>query len=137
MGHAGMTGNLTVMTQSAYAAWYAALPVQSATTSTASSGGPTAMITIPSGIGNDKSLNFQSPSITVAAGTTVTWVNQDTGSVHDVDFTSTPSGASVATSPNTNKWVNNEYSVTLTVPGTYTYICDYHDWMMGTITVTG
>jgi cytochrome c oxidase subunit II len=141
IGHATMIGNLTVVSQASYNNWYNALPVQSTNTTTTSTGaptGPTTTVTIPAGISTDKSLNFQPSAITVAAGTTITWVDKDTV-IHDIDFTSMPPGASLATnpSPNSNKWVNAEYSVTLTVPGTYTYVCDYHNWMTGTITVTG
>ena len=111
---------------------------QSTSSSSSASSSASSTIIIPAGIGNDKSLNFQPSNITVAAGTTITWVDKDT-SIHDIDFTSMPAGASLATnpSPNTTKWTGDMYSVTLTVPGTYTYVCDYHDWMTGTITVTG
>jgi len=96
-------------------------------------------IVIPSGIGSDRSLNFQPSSISVASGTTITWVNDDT-SIHNIDFLTMPSGATISPnpSPNTNTWSGNTFSVTLTVPGTYTYECQYHaTWMTGTITVTG
>ena len=112
----------------------------SSATSSSSSGGPNT-ITIPAGVGNHQdSLNFQPASITVAAGTTVTWVNHDTTSIHNVYFLTMPTGATIAAnpSPDTTTWTNNMYSVTLTVPGTYTYECQYHSgWMQGTITVTG
>ena len=112
--------------------------IQSSSASSSSSSSVPSTIVIPAGIGTDTSLNFQPFSITVASGTTITWINYDT-TIHDVDFTTAPSGATFATnpSPNTNKWANNEYSVTLTVPGKYTYVCDYHHWMYGTIMVTG
>jgi plastocyanin len=66
------------------------------------------------------------------------FINQDPTSVHDIDFTVVPSGVTLANnpSPNTPKWVNNEFSVTLTAAGSYTFVCDYHSWMMGTITVS-
>jgi cytochrome c oxidase subunit 2 len=141
IGHAKMVGNLTVVSQASYNSWYAALPVQSATSSTTSATGPTQTVTIPTGVGDhEDSLNFQPASITVAAGTTVIWVNDDTTSTHNVYFLTMPTGATIATnpSPDTKSWTNNMYSVTLTVPGTYTYDCQYHSgWMQGTITVTG
>ena len=141
VGHASMTGDLIVMSQSAYAAWYASITPSNTTTTTSSSGtptGPTSTIIIPSGIGITQSLNFQPASVTVAPGTTIIWMNQDT-STHNIHFTTMPGGATISPnpSPNTPQWSNNEYSVTLTVPGTYTYICDYHGWMKGTIVVTG
>jgi cytochrome c oxidase subunit II len=139
VGHATMIGNFTVVTQQAYNTWYTGLTAVASTTS--SSGpptGPTMMVTIPSGIGSNQQLNFEPSTLTVAAGTTIVFVNKDT-SIHDIDFTSVPSGAILANnpSPNTNTWSSGQFSVTLTVPGTYTYVCDYHSWMKGTITVTG
>ncbi|MDA4122923.1 MAG: plastocyanin/azurin family copper-binding protein [Thaumarchaeota archaeon] len=94
-------------------------------------------ITIPQGIGGDRALNFQSANVTVAPGTTITFVNDDS-SIHDIDFTSMPPGATVANnpSPNTNTWSGNSFTYTFTTPGTYSYKCDYHSWMTGTITVT-
>ncbi len=141
IGHATMVGNLTVVSQTAFNKWYNALPVTtSSSSSSSSSGSPTGQVvtvTIPSGIGLDTSLNFQSANVTVAPGTTITFVNDDT-SVHDIHFTSLPPGVTLANNPsaNSNKWTNNMFSVTLTVPGTYSYKCDYHNWMTGTITVT-
>jgi plastocyanin len=107
----------------------------SITSSTSAGGAP--QVIIPTGIGSNQQLNFQPITLTVAAGTTIVFVNQDT-SIHDIDFTSLPSGVSLATnpSPNTNTWTNGMYNVTLSSPGTYTYVCDYHTWMKGTITVT-
>jgi plastocyanin len=107
----------------------------SSTTSSSSSGAGGSAVTIPSGAGSGQ--NFSPSTLTVAAGTTVTFTNQDSV-VHNVDFTSVPPGSSVAkgtTSQNLHS--GNTYSVTLTTPGTYTYVCDFHTWMKGTITVTG
>ncbi|MDA4122920.1 MAG: cupredoxin domain-containing protein [Thaumarchaeota archaeon] len=140
IGHATMVANLTVVSQASFNKWYSALPVQSSTQSS-STGAPTGQvvtITIPSGIGDTKTLNFSPDSVSVAPGTTIMFVNQDTGSIHDIDFTSMPPGATVANNPstNTNTWSGNSFTFTLTTPGTYSYKCDYHGWMTGTITVT-
>src|SRR5271155_4971090 len=63
---------------------------QSSSNSSSASG---VTITIPLGIGNDKALNFQSDNVTVAPGTTITWVDDDTSTtIHDIDFTTTPTG---------------------------------------------
>ncbi len=139
LGHAKMTGDLIVMSQAAYNSWYAGLSVQTTASSTTATG-PTKTVTIPAGVGDHQgSLNFQPSGITVASGTTITWVNDDTTSIHNVYFLTMPTGASVSPnpSPDSNAWTNNMFSVTLTVAGTYTYECQYHNgWMQGTITVT-
>ena len=138
MGHALMLANFTVVSQTNFNKWYNALPTQTATTSSASATGATVKVVIPSGVGSDRTLSFQPSSISVAAGTTIMFINDDT-SIHNVYFLTMPSGATISPnpSPNTNTWSGNTFSVTLTVPGTYTYECQYHSWMTGTITVTG
>jgi plastocyanin len=109
----------------------------STTTSTTASGAQTVTVDLPSGVGSNQQLNFSPASLTVAVGTTIDFVSQDTAT-HDIDFTSVPTGSTVAqgtTSPNLKN--GNSYTVTLTTPGTYTYVCDYHNWMKGTIVVGG
>ena len=86
-------------------------------------------ITIVQGSGSPSNGQFYSPiNYTVAAGTTVTWVNRD-GTTHSVtsdsdlfDSGPLPPGAS--------------FSYTFSQPGVYHYSCNYHSWMMGTIVVT-
>jgi len=120
-----------------------ALPVKAQTapsTSTSISGSGSGLATtihLPSGVGTNQQLNFAPSTLSVSSGTTITFVSQDTAT-HDIDFTSVPPGSTVAsgtTSPNLKN--GNTYTVTLTTPGTYSYVCDYHSWMKGTITVTG
>jgi cytochrome c oxidase subunit 2 len=137
VGHALMIGNLTVLSQSAYSAWYAGTPGSgaSSTTASVSSNGLTASVTIPLGAGNGA--NFAPVSQTVTSGTTITFTSQD-NAVHNIDFVSIPPGATIpGGTPSSNLKQGQSYSVTLTTPGTYTYICDYHSWMKATITVTG
>jgi plastocyanin len=132
-----MIGNLTVLSQSAYSAWYAGTPGSgaSSTTASVSSNGLTASVTIPLGAGNGA--NFAPVSQTVTSGTTITFTSQD-NAVHNIDFVSIPPGATIpGGTPSSNLKQGQSYSVTLTTPGTYTYICDYHSWMKATITVTG
>ncbi len=108
----------------------------STSTSSSSISGQTQSVTIPAGAGNGA--NFSPSTLTVTSGTTITFTNQDTGVTHNVDFQTVPAGSTVTagtTSPNLKG--GNSYSVTLTTPGTYTYVCDFHSWMKGTITVTG
>jgi plastocyanin len=71
---------------------------------------------------------FAPPVITVAAGATVTWTNEDT-TQHDVF--APPVGLQ---SPVLNQ--NDSYAHTLSSPGTYPYICSIHPFMHGTVVVT-
>ena len=106
-----------------------------AATSSASNSASGTTITIPLGAGNGA--NFSPTSLTVASGTTITFVSQDTAT-HNIRFTVIPAGATIpGGTPSTNLKQGNTYTVTLTTPGTYTFICDYHTWMKGTVTVTG
>ena len=71
---------------------------------------------------------FNPQSLTVKAGTTVTWTNRD-----DI-----PHG--IAATNNTFKRsqaldTDDSYSFTFTTPGTYQYFCYVHPHMTGTIVV--
>jgi plastocyanin len=97
---------------------------------------------------------LSSTSVTVAAGTTVTWTNLDTNLPHTVTFPiagqqlppmdpfSPPSGGNVydgtAMVNSGPLFPGQSFSLTLTTPGTYTYDCLLHDdteGMVGTIIV--
>ena len=71
---------------------------------------------------------FTPQTLTIAAGTTVTWTNND-ASPH----TSTSSNGAWD-SGNLNQ--GESFSFTFTTPGTYDYVCIYHGGMSGTIIVT-
>lgn len=73
---------------------------------------------------------FVPATITVKAGTTVTWVNEDSV-VHNIaaDHGSFPS------SPDMNQ--GDKYSHTFNTAGTYRYLCGLHTYMSGTVVVTG
>jgi amicyanin len=75
-----------------------------------------------------KNFAFAPPDITVVAGTTVTWTNQD-GVAHDIF--APPAGLK---SPVLN--TNDSYAHTFSKPGTYHYICSVHPFMHGTVVVT-
>jgi plastocyanin len=96
---------------------------------------------MPQNVGADQSLNFQPSSVTVVVGVnnTINFVDQDSqsGAPHNVHWLTQPSGASAQDSPLTMT-AGQTFTVTLTVPGTYTYDCSIHpSWMKGTITVKG
>ena len=112
------------------------LPVPQVQTSTGSSTPNT--VYLPLGAGGPQQLNFSPATLTVAAGTTITFVDQDTYAPHDVYFTSVPAGASVPTNPSPVLTNGDTFTVTLTTPGTYHYECQFHPlWMQATIVVTG
>ena len=72
---------------------------------------------------------FQPSWISVPAGTTVSWFNND-GVAHTVtsDVGAFDSGAIAP---------GSGFSVTFSTPGTYTYHCAFHPMMTGTVVVTG
>ena len=96
---------------------------------------PTATcVDIPHGVSIDSSLNFLSSNITISSGTFVQWKNHD-DSPHTVTATSVPSGATKFDSGELDS--GNTFFVQLTVPGVYSYRCNFHPlWMRGTIIVT-
>lgn len=78
-----------------------------------------------------QNLAFSPPTLTIPQGTTVTWTNKD-GFPH------------TSTSDTNNLWDSGAisgnggtFSFTFTLaPGTYTYHCSIHTFMMGSVTVT-
>ena len=74
---------------------------------------------------------FAPPTLTVAAGTTVTWHFDQPSAPHNVVALTTPvlfnSGGPKG---------SGTYSFTFTTPGSYAYLCQIHPTMRGTIVVT-
>jgi amicyanin len=70
---------------------------------------------------------FDPATLTIKAGTTVVWTNNDVVA-HTVTFTD------VANSPVLNR--GDTFSRTFTAPGTFSYICSIHPFMHGTVVVT-
>ena len=94
-----------------------------------------ANVTIPLASGDNESLNFLPANMTVVVGVnnTIVWNNLDYAQ-HNVVVTSVPAGAQKFRSGILNQ--GQTFTVTLTVPGTYRYLCSIHpDWMRGTIVV--
>jgi plastocyanin len=75
-----------------------------------------------------KGFAFNPATITVPAGTTVTWTNQDSA-----PHTATADDTSFDTG---RLDPGKSGSVTFDKPGTYTYTCTFHPNMKGTIVVT-
>jgi len=69
---------------------------------------------------------FDPPQLTVKAGTTVTWTNDD-----DIPHT-VVSPPSIRSKPLDSE---DKFSFTFTTPGTYKYFCSLHPHMTGTIVV--
>jgi plastocyanin len=70
---------------------------------------------------------FQPTTLTVKAGSTVTWVNMDEEPHTTVSVTGLFRSAALDTS--------NSYSFTFDKPGTYLFVCSIHPQMTGTIVV--
>jgi plastocyanin len=73
---------------------------------------------------------YAPPTLTVKAGTKVTFVNHD-ATAH------TATAAGVLRFDTGTLKAGASGSVTLTKPGSYSYICQFHPFMKATITVTG
>lgn len=74
-----------------------------------------------------RNFQFQPATLTVTAGTTVMWKNDD-GSPHSV---AAQTGAFRSEPLDTN----DSYSFTFAKPGTYVYGCTFHPMMLGKIVV--
>jgi amicyanin len=71
---------------------------------------------------------FAPPTLTVAAGTTVTWVNRD-----DIPHTVVSEDKSTFKSKALD--TDDSYSYTFTKPGTYNYFCSIHPKMVAKVVV--
>jgi amicyanin len=71
--------------------------------------------------------SFAPERITVKAGTTITWINED-----DIPHT-VASSARLFKSKALD--TDDKYSFTFTTPGTYQYFCSLHPHMTGTVVV--
>jgi plastocyanin len=77
---------------------------------------------------NIKNFAFSPATVTVTAGSTVVWTNQDSIQ-HDITF----DGGSIVSSVLNH---NDTFSHTFPTAGTYHYICSIHPFMHGTVIVT-
>ena len=73
---------------------------------------------------------FEPKALTVKAGTTVKWTNEDTAthSIKDTSPLTTP------VSPDLGKGAT--FSITYGEPGSYSYICGIHQYMSGSVQVS-
>ncbi|RQW80975.1 MAG: hypothetical protein EHM14_02715 [Methanothrix sp.] len=77
-----------------------------------------------------KSYSFQPSTLTISAGTTVTWKNHDSAS-HTVSSNSQGLFDSGTLAP------GKDFSFTFSSPGSYSYHCSLHPGMKGTVVVSG
>ena len=104
----------------------ATMPSMPMPTMSAAGGTPNAPATVNAV--NISNLAFAPATVSVTAGTTVTWTNRD-----QIAHTVSDTQDGIA-SPVLNQ--NQTYSHTFTKPGTYHYICTIHPFMHGTVIVT-
>ncbi len=76
--------------------------------------------------------SFNPQTLKVSVGTTVTWINMDTVA-HTVESGSPGAAAGTFGSEPLNRM--QSFSYTFNTPGTYTYYCEPHQYMTGTIVV--
>jgi plastocyanin len=94
-----------------------ALDVQAASTS----------INIVEPTDNPDDYKFEQTTVTVTAGDTVTWVNQG------LDVHSVTADGNIFDSRDID--AGQSWTYTFATPGTFTYYCDPHPWMTGTVIV--
>ncbi|MFE5585530.1 plastocyanin/azurin family copper-binding protein [Kitasatospora sp. NPDC056531] len=78
-----------------------------------------------------KNFAFSPPTLTVKAGTKVTWTNTDPDA-----HTVTSKAGSGGPLQSAALAANDTYSYTFTQPGTYPYFCSIHPYMTATVEVT-
>jgi plastocyanin len=100
-------------------------PSSSPATTLAASGGAVTKVTL-------KNIQFNPKTVTVKAGTTVEWVNDDSVS-HDVTKDTGPGPQ--FSSGSGNLAGGDTYKITFKTPGTVSYECTVHPGMTGTIVV--
>ncbi len=79
-----------------------------------------------------KDFAYKPPTLTVTAGTTVTFINDD-DNAHTVTSVDKVKDTPLFDSGNLDK--GEKWTHTFTKAGTYKYICAYHDFMKATIVV--
>jgi len=93
-------------------------------TSPGGGGGPVGDVTVGNDFFRSARNGTQNPAVdTVAAGTSVTWAWNATGS-HSIQSTGTP--PEVFRNSVVQSGAGDTYSVTFNTPGTYTYDCAIH-----------
>lgn len=79
-----------------------------------------------------KNFAFTPATVQVTTGATVTWMNSDSAA-----HTTTADKSSAMAWDSGSLSQNQTYAVTFTKPGSYSFHCAIHNYMTGTITVSG
>jgi plastocyanin len=98
-------------------------------------GTPALKVSIPNGASNPSSAPGYTPAaitLVIGVNNTVVWTNHDSA-LHTVTSSSVPTGATSFDSGPIA--AGTSFTFTFSVPGTYQYHCDYHSYMVGTVTV--
>jgi plastocyanin len=113
------------------------VPTTTATTApvTTTTAAPTTPITPGTVDVTIQNFAFVPASITVPAGTTVTWTNEDSAP-HQILSDATPMFMTGALFMSSQLQQGQKFSFTFNNPGTYAYHCAIHAFMKGTIIVT-
>jgi plastocyanin len=114
----------------------------SGSSSSSSGGGSSSVVgvkvVIPTGTSLNHNLDFTPSNIVLVIGVnnSVTWVNMDTTD-HTATFTIVPTGVTAASISASDIPPGTSFGpILFTVPGNYSYHCQFHPgWMRGTITV--
>jgi plastocyanin len=131
-----MVAGLALVGLSACAAASRSSPVQTPTTAMAgvaapagaAAGAPNAATPADASAVTIHDFAFTPENVTVRAGTTVTWTNNDS-----LDHTVTGDAGGFGSSPLGTKAT---FTATFTTPGTYSYHCSIHPFMHGSVVVT-
>ncbi|MFD3444256.1 plastocyanin/azurin family copper-binding protein [Microbacteriaceae bacterium 4G12] len=97
-----------------------------------SAGNATTMSAEPAATVIVTDMDYQQTEVTIQAGETVEWVFDDGNMPHDVAGEGELKGE--LQSP---LLTEDTFSYTFEEPGTYTYHCTPHPWMVGTVIVEG
>ncbi|MCU1393051.1 MAG: hypothetical protein JWM34_1479 [Ilumatobacteraceae bacterium] len=122
---AGTTASSTAGTTAASTAGTTATSASTAATPAAGSAAPPAAGANAVAI---KDFKFDAANLTVAKGTTITWTNND-NQAHTATSSGNFDTGSIAAGATGTATFNTD--------GTFAYICSFHPFMKGTITVTG
>jgi plastocyanin len=110
-------------------------PATTATTAPTTTAAPTTPLPLaPVGVAI-QNFAFVPASVTVPAGTTVIWTNQDSAP-HAIVSDATPLFSNGAIFTSSQLAQGQQFSFTFNNAGTYLYHCGIHPFMKGTITVT-